>query len=38
MNAAWNGAGHAGNLVAFSIDDDGMYMWLNDRSAVGRQR
>jgi hypothetical protein len=32
LNAAWNAAGHPGQLVAFSIDDDGMYMWLNDRS------
>jgi hypothetical protein len=32
LNAAWNLAGHPGQLVAFSIDDDGMYMWLNDRS------
>ena len=32
LNAAWNTAGHTGTLVAFSIDDDGMYMWLNDRS------
>jgi hypothetical protein len=32
LNASWNTAGHAGTLVAFSIDDDGMYMWLNDRS------
>jgi hypothetical protein len=32
LNTAWNTAGHPGTLVAFSIDDDGMYMWLNDRS------
>ena len=32
LNAAWKKAGHASDLVAFSIDDDGMYMWLNDRS------
>ncbi|HEX8918303.1 MAG TPA: alkaline phosphatase family protein, partial [Chloroflexota bacterium] len=32
LNAAWTKAGHSGDLVAFSIDDDGMYMWLNDRS------
>jgi hypothetical protein len=31
LNAAWTKAGRAGTLVAFSIDDDGMYMWLNDR-------
>jgi arylsulfatase A-like enzyme len=32
LNAAWKKAGHTGDLVAFSIDDDGVYMWLNDRS------
>ena len=32
LNAAWNAAGHTGTLVAFSIDDDGVYMWFNDRS------
>ncbi len=32
LNAAWTTAGHTGTLVAFSIDDDGVYMWLNDRS------
>ena len=34
LNAAWI-AGHpgAGDLVAFAIDDDGMLMWLNDRSS-----
>ena len=32
MNAAWNAAGHAGDLVAFAIDDDGWLMWTNDRS------
>jgi hypothetical protein len=34
LNAAWKLAppGHSSDLVAFSIDDDGMYMWLNDRS------
>ena len=33
LNAAWV-AGHpgAGDLVAFSINDDGMLIWLNDRS------
>jgi hypothetical protein len=33
LNAAWT-AVHpgAGALVAFSIDDDGMLLWLNDRS------
>jgi Type I phosphodiesterase / nucleotide pyrophosphatase len=34
LNAAWRAAGHAGDLVAFAIDDDGMLMWLNDRSAA----
>jgi hypothetical protein len=34
LNAAWNTAGHAGTLVAFSIDDDGILMWLNDRSST----
>jgi hypothetical protein len=32
LNAAWSAAGHAGPLVAFSIDDDAMLMWLTDRS------
>jgi hypothetical protein len=32
LNAAWNAAGHAGTLVAFAIDDDGVLMWLSDRS------
>jgi arylsulfatase A-like enzyme len=32
MNAAWNAAGHSGDLVAFAIDDDGWVMWTNDRS------
>ena len=32
LNAAWNAAGHAGPLVAFSIDDDGILLWLTDRS------
>jgi hypothetical protein len=32
LNAAWQGAGHTGNLVAFAIDDDAMLMWLTDRS------
>jgi Type I phosphodiesterase / nucleotide pyrophosphatase len=33
LNAAW-AAAHpgAGDLVAFSINDDGMLIWLNDRS------
>jgi hypothetical protein len=33
LNAAWTAAHPgAGDLVAFSIDDDAMLMWLNDRS------
>ena len=32
MNAAWKSAGHAGDLVAFAIDDDGWIIWTNDRS------
>ncbi|MBV9488534.1 MAG: alkaline phosphatase family protein [Verrucomicrobia bacterium] len=39
LNAAWNrlhqgGNSHAQSLVAFSVDDDGMLLWLNDRSAA----
>lgn len=32
LNAAWVAAGNAGDLVAFSVDDDAMLLWLNDRS------
>ena len=33
INAAWSAAGHgAGKLVIFSTDDDGMLLWLSDRS------
>ncbi len=33
INAAWTAAHHgAGNLVVFSTDDDGMLLWLSDRS------
>jgi hypothetical protein len=33
LDAAWTAADPgAGDLVAFSIDDDGMLLWLNDRS------
>jgi Type I phosphodiesterase / nucleotide pyrophosphatase len=32
INAAWNAAGHSGDLVAFAVDDDGWLMWTNDRS------
>jgi Type I phosphodiesterase / nucleotide pyrophosphatase len=31
LNAAWHAAGHSGDLVAFSVNDDGMLIWLNDR-------
>jgi hypothetical protein len=34
LNAAWTAAGHAGPLVTFSINDDGMLLWLTDRSAA----
>ncbi|MFF2808087.1 alkaline phosphatase family protein [Streptomyces sp. NPDC058000] len=34
LNAAWKKAHPgAGDLVAHSVDDDGMLLWLNDRSA-----
>jgi hypothetical protein len=33
LNAAWSAAHPgAGDLVAFSVNDDGMLIWLNDRS------
>src|SRR5256714_1482158 len=32
LNAAWNAAGHPGTVVAFSVNDDGMLIWLPDRS------
>ncbi|MGN6744492.1 MAG: alkaline phosphatase family protein [Amnibacterium sp.] len=37
LNAAWGGA-HPGAapLVDFSVDDDGMLLWLSDRSASAR--
>jgi hypothetical protein len=34
LNAAWVAAGHSGQLVSFAIDDDGVLMWLSDRSAA----
>jgi hypothetical protein len=35
LNAAWQAAtSTTATLVAFSIDDDGMLLWLNDRSAA----
>jgi type I phosphodiesterase/nucleotide pyrophosphatase len=38
LNAAWVSAGHSGDLVAFSINDDGMLIWLNDRTGAGFAR
>ena len=35
LNAAWTAAGHPGTLVSFAIDDDGVLMWLSDRSSTG---
>ncbi|MCW2643802.1 MAG: type phosphodiesterase/nucleotide pyrophosphatase [Dactylosporangium sp.] len=32
LNAAWTKAGHTGPLVVGSINDDGMVLWLSDRS------
>lgn len=32
LDAAWQAAGHPGPLVAHSIDDDAMLLWLTDRS------
>jgi len=37
LNAAWNSAGHTGTLVAFAVDDDGVLMWLNDRSPTATE-
>src|SRR4029077_13645437 len=39
LNHAWNIAHQGGNpnatpLVAFGVDDDGMILWLNDRSKI----
>jgi hypothetical protein len=31
-NAAWTAHGGSGKLIAFTIDDDAMYVWLADRS------
>jgi hypothetical protein len=35
-NAAWTAHGGSGSLIAFAIDDDGMYIWLSQhtRTAV----
>jgi hypothetical protein len=32
LNAAWKGSHPGATLVAFGVDDDGMLLWLNDRS------
>jgi hypothetical protein len=32
LNAAWKGSHPGATLVAFGVDDDGMILWLNDRS------
>ncbi|MBV9293274.1 MAG: alkaline phosphatase family protein [Frankiales bacterium] len=32
INAAWDAAGHSGDLVAFATDDDILQFWLTDRS------
>jgi hypothetical protein len=32
LNAAWKGSHPGADLVAFQVDDDGMILWLNDRS------
>ena len=34
LNAAWNQSHPGGNLVALGADDDGLLLWLNDRSAA----
>jgi hypothetical protein len=39
LNAAWNGSHQNGNpnakpLVAFGVNDDGMVLWLNDKSTA----
>ena len=32
LNAAWKSSHPGATLVAFGVDDDGMILWLNDRS------
>jgi hypothetical protein len=32
LNTAWKGSHPGATLVAFMVDDDGMILWLNDRS------
>lgn len=34
LDIAWQRAGHSGPLVAGSLDDDGVLLWLKDRSAT----
>jgi Type I phosphodiesterase / nucleotide pyrophosphatase len=36
LNAAWQAHGGTGDLVAFAIDDDAMYLWLNDGSPAAK--
>jgi Type I phosphodiesterase / nucleotide pyrophosphatase len=42
LNSAWNNSQQQGNpkatpLVAFGVDDDGMLLWLNDRSTAATE-
>jgi len=42
LNAAWNKSHQGGNpkatpLVAFGVDDDGMLLWLNNRSSTATE-
>ena len=42
LNAAWNSSQQRGNpkatpLVAFGVDDDGIILWLNDRSIAATE-
>ena len=37
LNAAWKARGNTDDLVAFSIDDDAMYIWLTHRNAEALQ-
>ena len=42
LNSAWNNSQQRGNpkatpLVAFGVDDDGMLLWLNDRSIAATE-
>jgi hypothetical protein len=36
LNAAWAAAGGSGDLVAFAIDDDAMYIWLTDGASTAK--